>query len=397
MLSFAILLTPSWGRKQDATAGMAEREKVVARLVEALYSSTKPGVEIAARLMLNGSMTPAARRAQSLIDGKTIGVKARVVGYTDSPLEDGTYDAAFFLSVEGRQSRTPTHLILRKIEGEWKIALPKYSTSERSLKFIAGLRMFVTPSVDYSNPESVITGFIGYVNTQDFKGAKSCLLSVEDSTVADYSTMEDLIYGFGLMSAPTVLEEQGDRITYGVALSTTGGKMVNQLLLVKHGPKWLIMPGSPALHSKYSPEKVLNDICIDLANLDAWKSRRAAKAMVSNMQQVALGMMQYLADWDNTFSLTDATLVTKLMVYVKNRDLFTSPLETGKKVSIHFNRRLQGRSQTSITNPGSVVMLYDGTAEQPLFRYGGKAIIATADGVARLVTREEYLRYRWSP
>jgi hypothetical protein len=291
------------------------------------------------------------------------------------------------------------NLLLKKIGGAWKIVQPKYIMPGRSTsaRIPAMLAMFVLPNVNFSNPENVIAGFIGSINAMDFARARTCLFAVEDSTVTDYEPVKSQLFTFWLLSAPTVVEKTPDRITYKVPLVIIGRQVVNELVLVKSGAKWLIMPGSRVSHHQYSLETFVSDICIDLADLNAWKFGSASTATVSNVKQVATGVMMYLADYDDTFSLTDKTLVAKLQPYLKNTAVFTSPADQGTQVSIHFNDQLTGRVRKTVENPERLIMLYDGKDGQPLFRYGGRASIATADGAARLVTREEYLKYRWSP
>lgn len=400
VLSLVLHSAPSWAGKQGPDDGAA-RQKVIERLIQSLFAGGGPGIEDVATLVEGGSMTPAAQRLKEQnARGPGAGAPTiQAVEYTDKPLADGTYAATFSLSIDGTKEPRPVNLLLKNIGGAWKIVLPKYGTAGRSTsaRIPALLTMFIRPSINFASPESVIAGFIGSINAMDFARAKSCLFAVEDSSVTDYAPVKSQLFTYLLLSAPTVVEKTPDRITYKVPLAIIGRPTTNELAVVKSGTKWLIMPGSRASHHQYSPETFVSDICIDLADLNAWKFGSASKATVSNVRQVATGVMMYLADQDDTFSLTDKTLVSKLQPYLKNRAIFTSAAHGGTAVAIHFNDRLNGRVRKTLAHPERLIMLYDGANGQPLFRYGGRASIATADGAARLVTREEYVQYRWTP
>src|ERR1700738_2853241 len=102
------------------------------------------------------------------------------------------------------------------------------------------------------------------------------------------------------------------------------------------------------------------------------------------MKQLALGIMMYCQDYDETLPpMREAASWKKTVLpYVKSESLFRSPA-TGQP--FQPNPHLAGRRLSQLGRPSSVVMLYSAVPEPD-----GTRLVARADGAVRAVRPEEW-------
>lgn len=129
------------------------------------------------------------------------------------------------------------------------------------------------------------------------------------------------------------------------------------------------------------------------------KAREAAKATaaLSNAKQLAVGYLIYSGDNGDKFDLTSATAQKKLAPYLKNPALWTAPDDPKGTRSFSVNEALNGKSYETIRDLTKTVLLYEGRSGKPKFRYNGRAVIAFADGHAKLITQSEASQLIWKP
>ena len=81
----------------------------------------------------------------------------------------------------------------------------------------------------------------------------------------------------------------------------------------------------------------------------------------SNLKQIALGIMQYTQDHDETMPDADKW-VAEIMPYVKTEAVFRDPsAPAGEKWSYAFNRNLSGVKLADLVSPATTVLLFETT------------------------------------
>jgi hypothetical protein len=129
---------------------------------------------------------------------------------------------------------------------------------------------------------------------------------------------------------------------------------------------------------KPAPPSLLEDI------FNKSKQKAEATSAISNMRQLALGVLMYCQDYDEALPpMRDAAgLKMALLPYVKSDSIFRSPA-TGQP--FQPNPRLAGRRLRQLGPPANVVMLYSSVPEPD-----GQRIVARVDGAVRAVSTEEW-------
>ncbi len=123
----------------------------------------------------------------------------------------------------------------------------------------------------------------------------------------------------------------------------------------------------------------------------------ASAACLSNAKQIALGLTMYLQDHDEVYPPKNALYGKSIAPYVKNADVFTCPLDAKGTVSYTMNPNMQAAQLAAVMYPARTVLVYEGKNRQLSFRHDGKAVVAFADGHAKLVTPAEAKTLYWYP
>lgn len=106
---------------------------------------------------------------------------------------------------------------------------------------------------------------------------------------------------------------------------------------------------------------------------------------LSNVKQIALGMIMYSSDFDDHFPKADSTPRAKALVlpYVKSEEVWKSPSGGGYL----YNTALSGVSQTAIEQPAETLLVWQ---EQPF--PDGRRAVGFTDGHAKRVEGDEWNR-----
>jgi len=82
----------------------------------------------------------------------------------------------------------------------------------------------------------------------------------------------------------------------------------------------------------------------------------------SNLRQIALGIIQYVQDHDETFPDADKW-IDEVMPYIKTEMVFRDPsAPAGEKWSYAFNKNLSGKKLVDLQSPATTVLLFESAA-----------------------------------
>lgn len=173
--------------------------------------------------------------------------------------------------------------------------------------------------------------------------------------------------------------------------------MNETVALAKSGSSWLIVAPVQAPQG----QSFVNMAAFMLVKGDQFQARQvgAAKASVclTNVKQLALGCIMFSADNDDILKLGSGTWAKSIMPYIKNKAVFTCPLDKSGAASYSFNAELTGKNSAVIADPAKTVLLYEGKNKKLDFRHDGRATVGFADGHVKLVKKEEAKDLKWKP
>ena len=167
---------------------------------------------------------------------------------------------------------------------------------------------------------------------------------------------------------------------------------------------WQIVP--PA-ELPQKPE--LKEGAVDIEDLNRWWTHLSfvlaqkqpvdaadlkAKRSMSHLKQLALGVIQFVQDYNERYAFAPEYLEEAVLPYTKNKELFFVP---NTRELYTFNANLSDKSLAQINEVAQTVLFYEGENENPTFRYDGKAAIAFVDGHVALVSPEEAQKLIWEP
>lgn len=250
-------------------------------------------------------------------------------------------------------------------------------------------------------PEDTVKAFVDAVNNGDGKAALDCVL-VENPDANGASGL--------LKESPMKLDAKDFKVEmkdpYLASVSYTFSGSITHappmsaqsdhvLVLFTQG-KWKILgggfpmgdmaPGLGAIASMFEMSGVFE------------KAHQAAQrtAAISDAKQIALGVIMYSQDFDDTTPLM-ANTKDAIMPYVKNKDLFTAPGDPPGTDSFSFNEKVMGIPESKIASPANTVLLYQGSNHQLHFDKDGKAAVAFCDGHAKLISQDQAATLNWDP
>lgn len=155
-------------------------------------------------------------------------------------------------------------------------------------------------------------------------------------------------------------------------------------------------PLSQADGNTFVPDNspVLNELAAKIADPKAIWVVESSQESVFNLEQLAVAALQFTQDYDEKYALAPEFYKDALTPYAQKQDIWTIPA-TGEPYT--FNGNLSGLSSSGAQSPNTsrVVMFYEGKNEMPIFRYGGSAAIAFADGHVALVSPDEAKKLIW--
>lgn len=125
----------------------------------------------------------------------------------------------------------------------------------------------------------------------------------------------------------------------------------------------------------------------------------SAPSCLSNEKQQALGLLQYVSDYDDHLPPSDGQRYREqIMPYIKNSALFTCPSDPNGPPSYSFNARLGAKRHDALLRPEATVMLFEGTHwRQPDAPHEGLTRLAFVDGHVKSYTPEQAFGLVWVP
>lgn len=128
------------------------------------------------------------------------------------------------------------------------------------------------------------------------------------------------------------------------------------------------------------------------------KAEEASHSLV-NAKKIAVAVLACVADHDDLFPKNPSKYRAAIQPYLKKEDLgiFTSPSDNPGTLSYKMNPNLAGLPTADVAEPARTILIYLGRDKILDFRYGKRAVVALADGSARLVTLDQAGFLRWQP
>lgn len=122
------------------------------------------------------------------------------------------------------------------------------------------------------------------------------------------------------------------------------------------------------------------------ATVETGPGDQGAQAL-SNVKQIALGMMMYISDNDDLFPYAQSTKAVQYVTYpyLKNFDVWKTNNPNGSQ--FYFNMAVAGVSASDIQKPAETVLFYE-SATRP----DGRRTVAFTDGHAKLVSEAEWAK-----
>jgi len=111
----------------------------------------------------------------------------------------------------------------------------------------------------------------------------------------------------------------------------------------------------------------------------------AKAATVSNLKQVALGMIMYTSDYDDVFPYPQSTKAVQYVTYPYLKDAKVWKTLNPNGGEIRFNMALGGVSASAIESPAETVLFYE-TKDWP---EGGR-VVAFTDGHVKILTQDQW-------
>ncbi|HTQ11569.1 MAG TPA: hypothetical protein VMI31_16015 [Fimbriimonadaceae bacterium] len=247
---------------------------------------------------------------------------------------------------------------------------------------------------EVSSPEAVVRSFLAAVTKGDYVAASKL---VKGGKVGEFLTEPGAADRLPKISIDhLVTATAGNRaiVTFDISATMQGsaGAGSDYMVLERTDQGWLIDP--PMLDGGLS---FMAYLLSDPPMFEEAHKAAEATSCLSNVKQVALGIIMLEADCDDVLKVTADNWVDKVKPYLQNRAVFTCPLDPKGTISYSLNAKLIGKSDAAIQYPATTVLVYEGKGGKLDFRHNGRAAVAFVDGHAKLVGREEAKSLRWTP
>jgi beta-lactamase regulating signal transducer with metallopeptidase domain len=266
---------------------------------------------------------------------------------------------------------------------------------------------------DLSSPKATLRSFIAAINRADFPAAAACVRNGSSTAIPKEMVDDFKKQAVTLAITDSVAEETGFEakialeLTMGQGgnLSTPSKKHITRetVALMKTQDTWLINSPLPPAQPKMKngePEEIVAMFVAILAHPDLMiqaRGKAVTTVCLSNLKQVALGLIMFAQDHNESFALRAATYKAQAMPYIKSEMVFHCPSDKPGAVSYSFNANLQGVPLSNISNISETVLVYEGKNGQLDFHHDGMAVVGFGDGHVQLVSPEKARTLRWKP
>lgn len=166
--------------------------------------------------------------------------------------------------------------------------------------------------------------------------------------------------------------------------------------LKKVGDDWEIVPASKSSMDR-GPEhivKILALMVTDDSIFSLAKSAAKKTTCLSNVKQISLATVMYMADNDDRFPKDASRFKATVMPYLKNSVIFHCPEDAPGAVSYFFDPRLAGKRLADVAAPAQTAMVIEGAKNHAIFRHAGSAGVGYVDGHAKMVKADQMLKAR---
>ena len=266
---------------------------------------------------------------------------------------------------------------------------------------------------DLSSPKEAVRSFVIALGKHDIKAMAQCVQGATDAAGLEKLLNEDLA-SFPTSEVKTLIVETdgaASHVAVEILFKPRNENIKESITLVemftlrKEGDSWRIVPDADTL--KQVAEKGEEDgsalgglrpLTTLVATMAAPKPAlevAQAKTCLANAKQIATGVMMYVQDYDEIFPPKKGAYSEAIQPYVKNRKIFTCPMDPKGTITYTFNANVLQAPLASIVDPSKTVMLYEGKNMKLDFRHDGKAVVAYLDGHAKLIGPEEAKSLFW--
>lgn len=279
-----------------------------------------------------------------------------------------------------------------------------------------------TSPPDLSSPKATVRSFLNAVKARDTDTIRQCIKGeIKPDLVrfifADPNTLR--VFAVGNMIAETENDTAhvAAEITLTVPASPGGSiylmnlKQIEMFLVMKQGNRWLLtqdpdlaqqLRGGNSVYEQLADKRPLA-LAVTFASNPELESavRRVhdqamANTCLSNMRQVVLGLVMYAQDHNEHLPPKVSEYTDLIHPYLKNKLLYTCPLDAKGIFSYKFNSNLQGAALDRIPAPAQTVILYEGKEGKFEYRHSGKTIVGFADGHAKALSPDETKGLIWT-
>ena len=189
-------------------------------------------------------------------------------------------------------------------------------------------------------------------------------------------------------------KESGDTATVTVHLMAMQKEETSDLTLSRGAEGWRILPqmvdpAKPQLLPTFTLGFVQPMVFLAIVvPIEAQKKRHDDLLAI---KRVGFAMLLWTSDHDDAFPKAHADVAALIKPYLKDATL----INRLHREEWLFNDALRGRSLLTLNDPAKVVMFYESEGGKGL-GWGGRKLIALADGSARLADAEFLKSVRWT-
>lgn len=250
-------------------------------------------------------------------------------------------------------------------------------------------------------PDGAISAFISAINEGSFSKAAVHVVGGKPDT--NFTQTKLILDGIKLTVSDVKLDSKGDKCkaTYSIRMELPNRPVnvqTESINLVKVDGEWLLVPvGQSSMSNDVLPSIAMLTVT-DMGGVFANAKKAAQKtACLSNIKQLGIAVMMYLADHEDKFTMNPSKLKATLYPYTKNDRIWTCPLTPKARAAYSLNAKLLKKNHFDIEEIHNTVMVYEGSKGQLDFKHAGYAAVAFADGSAKMVNAETAKRLRWNP
>jgi len=260
---------------------------------------------------------------------------------------------------------------------------------------------FAVSQVKLGSPAQTIQSFASAIEAGKVDDAAKCVVGAKLTSSVRQTLESVATQGMKIIVTTQTPVINGLKATVPLAVTIRvahqGSQSLNETVsLKKSGNSWYILAPKGSIPNM----SFINSAAYMLVNGDKKVNPDLSDkttACMMNAKQLALGCLMYAADYDDVFKFKATGWTNAIMPYIKNKAILTCPLDKPGTISYSFNTSLIGKNQAVIARPAETVMLYEGKNKKLLFRHGGKAVVAYADGHVKLVSKDDAKNLIWKP